>query len=270
MTLNYLPHEFLVNGKPSELNSVGRISGVTSPMGTSKTRPIVEDKLRIPALKNALARPRLIDLLKRAEAQAGVTVLCGRAGTGKTLLAAEFCAKHGDPRWYSIEPADTDWETFSTYLTASIFGKAALDDIRGQHAAGPIDRTGIAEFLALCMERLHGEATGAGRLIVLDNMHHLYDAEWFPDFFNQLILSLAPNVHVLMLCRTKPQLPLWRLRSKQMLNVIDESVLAVTASETVRLCRLRGLRGDLATQAHSISSGRISTLVESLRQISTF
>lgn len=239
-------------------------------MGTSKIRPIVEDKLNIPGLKNALERPHLIDLLKRAEAQAGVTVLCGRAGTGKTLLAAEFCAKHEDPGWYSIEPADTDWETFSTYLTASIFGKAALDDLRGQHAAGPIDRARIAEFLARCMERLHGDMTEAGRLIVLDNMHHLYDAEWFPDFFNQLILSLVPNVHVLMLCRTKPQLPLWRLRSKQMLNVIDENVLAVTASETLRLCRLRGLEGDLAARAHSVSSGRISTLVESLSQISAF
>ena len=267
MTLKYLPHDLLFSGKSPEIESSG---GNRPHISLPKNRPIVQEKLRIPEVKNVLTRPRLIDLLERAKTQAAATVLCGRAGTGKTLLAAEFSAKHENPIWYSIEPADTNWESFSTYLIAAIFGKAAPDAPATRPPGEPIDRTGIVEFLARCMERLQHDSTGSCRLIVLDNMHHLYDAEWFSDFFNQLILSLVPNVHVLMLSRTKPLLPLWRLRSKQMLNVIDESVLAVTASETVRLCRLRGLQGDMAAQAHSRSSGRISRLVESLQQMSAF
>ncbi len=274
MTLKYLPHESLVNSRVNSSipkpDTVLDIPDVRPRAGASKPRPIVGDKLQIPEVKNVITRPRLIDLLDRAEIQAGATVLCGRAGTGKTLLAAEFCEKHQDPVWYSIEPADANWESFSNYLIAAMLGKAALDDPANQHATEPVDQAGIAGFLARCMDGLQRHSRGAYRLIVLDNMHHLYDAAWFPDFFNQLILSLVPNVHVLMLCRSKPQLPLWRLRSKQMLNVIDENMLAITPSETVRLCRLRGLQGDMAAQAHSRSSGRISRLMESLQQMSAF
>ena len=212
-------------GSIPETNAAPHIPNDRPRKGLSKARLIIDEKLRIPEVENVRSRPRLIDLLDRAQGFAAATVLCGRAGTGKTFLAAEFCRKHKDPIWYSIEPADADWRSFSTYLTAAIFGKAGVNDDPVQHNAGNTDAAVIAHFLAECMKGLQRESNGGCRLLVLDNVHHLYDAVWFPDFFNQLILTLAPNVHVLMLCRSKPQLPLWRLRSKQMLNVIDENVL---------------------------------------------
>lgn len=270
MTFRNPPHESMIFGSIPKPDTALDIFHDRPRPGSSKARLIIDEKLRIPEVKNVLSRSRLIDLLDRAEGLAGATVMCGRAGTGKTLLAAEFCQKHKDPIWYSIEPADTDWESFSNYLIAAIFGKRGVNDNPIQHNAGNPGPAEIAQFLADCMKGLQRESNGACRLIVLDNVHHLYDAAWFPDFFNQLILSLTPNVHVLMLCRSKPQLPLWRLRSKQMLNVIDENVLAVTENETIKLCTLLGLRGEAVAESHFRSSGRISHLMESLQQISAF
>ena len=271
MTIDYLPHDWSLSIKKPDVASLEEMLGL-KPIGrVTRPRMIVADKLRIPEINNVVERPRLNELLERTKGQAGATLVCGRAGTGKTVLAAEFSAKHKDPIWYSIEPADTNWEAFSHYLVAALFeNTAVLNELADQDADGTIGRAGIAEFLTNCMGRLQRESSGACRLIVLDNVHHLYDAAWFADFFNQLIPSLVPNVHVLMLCRSKPPLPLWRLRSKQMLTVIDESVIGFTPTETTRLCRLRGMSGDVVAQAHRRSGGRLSKLIESLEEISAF
>ena len=96
--------------------------------------------------------------------------------------------------------------------------------------------------------------------MVLDDIQHLFDADWFNDFFTLLLHSLPPDVHLLMLCRSKPPLPLWRLRSKQRLNVIDEKLLAFSPDEAERLYKIHGLPGDVAKKVHRASYGRASKL----------
>ncbi len=224
---------------------------------------IVDDKLRVPDMSGLVRRPRLTSLLEKAKERAGITLMCGRSGTGKTVVAADLTSRYPNPAWYSIDPADADWRTFAGYLAAALCGPSAVSFLCDK----TIDEAGaaeIAEFIALCMRRAESDNENGCRLLVLDNLHHLYDADWFPDFFNQLILSRSAAVPVLMLCRSNPPLPLWRLRSKQMLNMIDESVLGFTQSETVSLCDRLGIPMERIAQAHLRSSGRISRLIAEL------
>lgn len=272
MTLDYLPQEMIVNTQEM-IGDYESSSVETSISGPSRRRPrisrmyaIVEDKLRIPEIGGCVRRPRLTELLERTKERAGVTLVCGRSGTGKTVLGADFAANYLDPVWYSIEPADTDWRTFANYLAAALCGSSAVDELCESESDGHIGPAKIAEFISRCMQRRERSEAGRPRLLVLDNLHHLYDSAWFPDFFNQLILSNTAGVHVLMLSRTKPPVPLWRLRSKQMLNVIDENVLGFTPTETVRLCDRFGVSSDSVAQAHLRSSGRISKLIAALQE----
>ncbi len=271
MTIHYLPHERPLNFKTPENDPASGPDFVRPMAKSARSLPIIDEKLRIPSFENIVTRPRLNEMLERATDQSGATLVCGRAGMGKTVFAADYAAKCQDSIWYSIEAADYSWDTFSTYFYAALGGDTGLDD-RCENTGGdePLGPAVIVGFLATCMDRLRQSANKRPIHIVLDNIHHLYDAVWFPEFFKQLILSLAPNVRVIMLCRSKPPVPLWRLRSKQMLQVIDEGVLGFTPSEATRLSRLRGFPRTIANQAHRRSSGRVSKLIESLDEISTF
>lgn len=100
----------------------------------------------------------------------------------------------------------------------------------------------------------------------MDNAHNVFDAEWFSDFFGSLIYSLLPNMHLVMVGRSYPPIPLWRMRSKQRLGVIDEEILAFNLDETIDLFKDVGLSEDRALEAHLSSYGRISRIKEILRK----
>jgi ATP/maltotriose-dependent transcriptional regulator MalT len=93
-------------------------------------------------------------------------------------------------------------------------------------------------------------------------LHSVFDAVWFADFFNSFVPSLAPNVHLLLAARTLPPLQLWRLRSKQVLGVLDEKLLAFTLEETISLFGKRKLSPSVARAAHKLAYGKIARLEE--------
>ena len=43
------------------------------------------------------------------------------------------------------------------------------------------------------------------RLIVLDDVHNVFDAEWFNEFFHTALFSLTPETHLIFLSRSKPR-----------------------------------------------------------------
>ena len=101
---------------------------------------------------------------------------------------------------------------------------------------------------------------------MLDDIHHIFDAPWFEDFFNLLLYSLPPDTHLFMLCRSKPPGPLWRLRSKQMLNLMDERVIAFDQTEAETLFNALGRPLSKAKEAQLRSFGRVSKLLEFARE----
>jgi LuxR family maltose regulon positive regulatory protein len=227
------------------------------------------EKLRIPKFDGGITRPRLNELLEKSCTQFGATLVSGRAGTGKTIIAANFADRYKDVAWYSVESADRDWSVFSHYFNAALmktdmFGKSSeVSILEPSHESA---QEAISRFITDLFSQSAGLPAGnsplvaSPLLIVLDDIQHLFDADWFNDFFTLLLHSLPPDVHLLMLCRSKPPLPLWRLRSKQRLNVIDEKLLAFSPDEAERLYKIHGLPGDVAKRVHRASYGRASKL----------
>lgn len=240
-------------------------SSSTSRAGNTAERPfhIFAEKLRIPTLETAIARPRLEELLEKSCAQFGATLVSGRAGTGKTTVAANFSAGYRNVAWYSVESADSDWSVFSHYFNAALMKTASF----GQSAEVSIFQTDdespqaeVSRFVSDLFSQVPGNTKNSPLLIVLDDIQHLFDTDWFTDFFTLLLPSLVPDIHLLMLCRSKPPLPLWRLRSKQRLNVIDEKLLAFSPDEAERLYQVHGLSGEIASRVNRASFGRASKL----------
>jgi ATP/maltotriose-dependent transcriptional regulator MalT len=216
------------------------------------------DKLRIPKIAEPIARPRLMEHLGKSLAQFSATLIAGRAGTGKTALAADFARNSdGCVAWYKVETADSDWNVFSRYLSASLdlnCSGADAEPERGAMEVSATSETLAAQFVAAAEEK--------PVLIVLDDLHSVFDADWFGDFFNSFVPLLAPNVSLLLIARTLPPLQVWRLRSKQVLGVMDEKLLSFTEDETIEIFRQHKLPPSAARSAHKSAYGKIARLEE--------
>lgn len=218
---------------------------------------ICSAKLKIPATVNLTERLRLYKLLEKDSEQFGATLVTGRAGTGKTALASGFAKKYERVAWYSIDAADYDWKIFSSYLCAS-FNESRLN-LECNEDFNLLE-TEVAVYVENLFSRLNVIGKKKPLLIVLDDIHHVFDCSWFNSFFSTLLHSLTPNTHLLMLSRSQPPVPLWRLRSKQILGVIDEKLLDLTLEETRDLFYKNGLSKKAAEKFHKESSGRISKI----------
>jgi LuxR family maltose regulon positive regulatory protein len=257
MTMTFFLHDSIQPNAPLDLIEHG--SALRRPTGEF---PMLSDKLRVPEVGRIIERERLHTLLERSRTQFPATLISGRAGTGKTALAAGFAATVKNPTWYTVETTDVDWNVFSRYFSQCLAACGFRDTVQKPTSYEPQNE--IAGFLARRLMR--ADAIREDALIVLDDLHHIFDAEWFGEFFKLLLYSLPMNAHVLLLCRSKPPSPLWRLRSKQVLNVIDEDQLAFTTDETAQLFQDYGCR-EVGPEAARIESfGRAARLVEMARE----
>lgn len=208
------------------------------------------DKMRIPEFYNHISRPRLIELLKKSSRQFGATLITGRAETGKTALAVELAKNYKRVAWYQIDAAETDWYLFASYF-AAIFNED-FEDLKY-----------LSREILVFVEKLFlnvAQKNDEPILIVLDGVHNVFDAAWFAEFFVSLLYTLTSEMHLVLLSRTKPPQPLWRVRSKQALGVIDEKLLAFNLDETIEFVKKCGISEKNAANAHKKSYGRISRL----------
>ncbi|HEX8737916.1 MAG TPA: AAA family ATPase, partial [Pyrinomonadaceae bacterium] len=206
------------------------VSGVSSTAAAKNYAPkadeihLFAEKFRVPELSKHITRPRLNELLTKFSAQIGATMITGRAGTGKTTLAADFAQNYESVAWYTVESADIGWNVFARYFAESFH----QTNLKSENSTGEE----VAPFLENLFSRLAACDTKKPVLIVLDDVHYIFDAPWFAEFFNSLLYLLNENTHLVLLSRSSPAFPLWRLRSKQVLGVIDEELLLFNDEET--------------------------------------
>jgi ATP/maltotriose-dependent transcriptional regulator MalT len=256
--LNYASTELI---EMSEINY--NFDYVSTPTA-HKTEPvkILAEKISLPETRVEVERQRLFMHLEKSLAQFSSTLVTGRVGTGKTALALDFAKRNNYAvAWYKIETADTDWKVFLDYLTESLCrcqeDSKSLRECEEQFENS--ENLSVTESLAARFNQIE---TKKPLLVVLDNLHSVYDADWFTEFFNALLALPTANVRVLLLARSAPPFPLWRLRSKHVLDVVDEKLLAFTVSETIELFHNYRLSENAARVAHKRAYGRIAKIKE--------
>ena len=162
--------------------------------------------------------------------------------------------------WYKVDAPDGEIPVFFKYLITSIrqqrpdFGKATLAQLARTSTSDQMPL--LAE--AFVYELVEGETNPL--LIVIEDLHLVYDFEAVVPFFNRLLPLLPSEVHILITSRTMPPAPLWRMRSKQTLSVIEEEALGFTRQEAIELFASYQLSSEQATIALDHTRGRAAAL----------
>src|ERR1700730_13279276 len=99
--------------------------------GLGKKR-LIQKKIVVPDELPRVSRPRLLKLLQENLTSYNATIINGRAGSGKTILAADFARHAGrGASWYTVDAADSDFRVFYEYLVASMrLQRPSIDERR--------------------------------------------------------------------------------------------------------------------------------------------
>lgn len=226
---------------------------------------LITDKIATPSQPPGFSRARLLKVLEQSMAAGMATIVSGRAGSGKTALALDFARQSGRRvAWYKIDAPDGDPVIFFNYLIHSIqecrpsFGRKSLTSL--SDVADLESMSWLAD--AFVYELAEGE-TANPLLIVIEDLHLVSDVDWLAPFFSRILPLLPAEVHVLITTRNLPAAPMWRMRSKQKMVVIDETTLAFTRAEAIELFASYGLSSDQASIALDHTHGRAAALLES-------
>jgi LuxR family transcriptional regulator, maltose regulon positive regulatory protein len=179
-------------------------------------------------------RSRLFDVLDQTAA-APVTLVSAPAGSGKTtLLASWLHGQDGDRAvaWVGVEREETDathfWSSVMDALRQS--GAVASDDALATLTPAPIG--GHEEFVDRLLEGL-GRLTRPVYLLV-DDLHELH-AEDAVRTLGRLLEQAPARLHIFLVSRRDPKLPLHRLRLAGQLVEIRAADLEFTAEESAGL-----------------------------------
>lgn len=222
---------------------------------------VIHAKVAVPPQNPRVSRPRLLRVLGEGLDSCSTTIITGRAGAGKTLLAKDFVRGCGRrTAWYTVEAHDGELPIFLRYLVESVgrqrpgFGREVLANFEG--APGFDDIPTLAEAFLYELQECRGESL----MLVVDDLHLIYDAEWVVPFFRRLLPLLPTEAHMLIIGRSLPPTPVWRMRSKQTLCLVEEATLAFTPQEAAELFASYGLAGRDARAALEQSQGRAAVL----------
>ncbi len=189
---------------------------------------IVRSKLVVPSLPpGQVGRDRLFD---RIEPPKPVTLFCAPAGFGKTSAAVAWLARRDMPlAWLSLDRRDNDAARFLIHLAAAV--QTAIPGCgKTISEAADILRDRDVPVLA---ERFVNELYELAQpfALVLDDYHVIAEQK-VHDAMAVLLERLPPAMHLVILSRQEPVLPLARCRMRGQFAELREGDLRFTRGET--------------------------------------
>lgn len=169
-----------------------------------------------------LTRSRLVELIGLSEL-ARVTLVTAPAGYGKSTLVAQWadCTAH-PVAWVPLSPDSNNPARFRAQLAAAIDAACPDCDALTQN-------DGALDEIAATLDVLVRE--GRQPVIVVDDLHVLENSE-VHDAIDGLLVKLHEDVHVILISRATPPLPLARLRADGAVREVTAADLAFTLDET--------------------------------------
>jgi len=195
------------------------------------TSPILKTKLYPPPITPDLV-PR-IELLARLEReQRPLTLISAPAGYGKSVLASMWLHASVLPGgWVSLDDTDNDLHTFASYMLAAIQTVTPDKVLQTQallSATSIPSGTTLARYLLADLDQIE-----TSFLLILDDIHHINNQSIF-DFLEALLNHPSPVLHLVLVGRQDPSLPIGSLRAYQRIIEIRARDLRFSTDETAR------------------------------------
>src|SRR5262245_25248616 len=211
---------------PDEPAKTARVAAQSTPF---QTPALLATKLYRPRQTQAVVvRPRLNERLDQGLA-GPLTLISAPAGFGKTTLLAHRLNQLVLPSaWLALDAHDDTPPTFLRYLVAALHG---VDPAIGAQLV-PLMELSDSVLPQAVIGMLLNDLAALGRdsVLVLDDLHVLTHPAIF-DALAYLLDHIPPQLHLVLLTREDPPLPLARLRARRQLIEVRAADLRFTLAE---------------------------------------
>jgi LuxR family maltose regulon positive regulatory protein len=201
---------------------------------------LLNTKLYIPPSRPDLVpRPRLIERLNEGISQKLILV-CAPAGFGKTTLVSKWVESLDLPvAWVSLDKRDNDRTSFLIYLVAALqtidAGICETVQMMLHTSQSPPIETVLTELIN------DVAAFSQDFVLVLDDYQVIDDHE-IDEALTFLLDHIPPVMHLIIISRSDPMLPLPRLRARNQMTELRTEDLRFTTDEVAEfLQRVMGL-----------------------------
>ena len=158
-----------------------------------------------------------------------LTLISAPAGFGKTTCVSEWLSGLDLPvTWLSLDPSDDEPGRFFSYLIAAL---QKIDPGLGQEIEGLLRAGQLPPVEIISATLVNDLLAHSGRFIlVLDDVHLIHQG-FILQVLEKLVANLPPALHLVLLTREDPALPLARLRANNQMTEIRASDLRFTPDE---------------------------------------
>ncbi len=186
-------------------------------------------KLHIPSARNnTVLRPELYEKLNKGLSRKLILV-SAPAGFGKTTLVSDWIHQRQIPAaWFSLDKGDNDPVEFLSYIISGIqsihatFGQSAFKLLKSSN------KPNTESIAALLINDILNIKQNF--LLVLDDFHFINSREIL-ELTTYLLQHIPGNIHIVILTRSDPALPVARLRSQHQLVEMRLADLSFSANE---------------------------------------
>ena len=179
-------------------------------------------------------RPHLIQRLNEGlKSGRQITLVSAPAGFGKTTCISEWLNALGWPvAWLSLDAADDDPGRFFAYFIAAL---QKVDENLGQEIVGVLRSGQLPPSEVVSATLINDILECQGRfLLILDDLQSIQD-RFILQVLGQLVANLPPALHLVLITREDPSLPLARLRANNQLTEIRARDLRFARHDAERL-----------------------------------
>lgn len=195
----------------------------------SMSRHILTTKLyATPVRPDCVPRPRLTNLMRQG-LHRKLTLVSASAGFGKSTLVSDWASRCRQPvGWLSLDENDSDPLRFVSYLVTAL-NTVVPDSVEATAAALQASVPPSPEsLLTILLNELN--VPGDRLILVLDD-YHLINAQAIDQALGFLLEHLPRQLHLVIVTREDPQLPLARLRARGQMTELRAAELRFTAAE---------------------------------------
>jgi len=196
-----------------------------------------------PVTSDLVPRTALLERLENNRHQRPLTLISAPAGFGKSILASMWLQESDCPHgWLSLDEGDSDLHMLAAYLLALIKGMFPTISLKTETLL-EVPTLPTASILARSLLN-DLDQVKTPFILVLDDIHVIHEQTVF-DLLTELLNHPPINMHLVLIARHDPPLPIASLRAYQRVTEVRHGDLRFTSLETSQLLQKRS-GGDIS------------------------